>query len=169
LIDRELLGQYVRMIEIELAYEQSVEEPSASETTSFPDLPEADKERRRRIGEFIANVLHKNHHPLDLYQQEVQRTVATKGYGDTLAMTSMGLAGETGECVELIKKHLWHSHELDKDKIQGEIGDVLWYISAMCNALNISLKDALDKNIEKLRRRYPDGFSAEASRNRERE
>jgi len=47
------------------------------------------------------------------------------------------------------------------------ISVIAWYISAMCNALDISLKDVLEKNVEKLRRRYPSGFSSEKSRNRE--
>lgn len=165
-IDREKLGELVRLAEIDLAYEQS-NDPSASDIVPYRDLPEADKERHRRIGEFVAGFLFSNHHPLDLYQQEVQRTVGTKGYGDTLAMASMGLAGETGEVCDILKKVLFHSHELDRDKIALELGDVLWYLTALCNALNVPLKEVLDKNTEKLRKRYPSGFDAERSKNRE--
>ena len=165
-LNREQLGEYVRLVEIDLAYEQS-NEPAPQDIVPYRDLSEADKERHRRIGEFIANILDTQYHPLDLYQKEVQRTVGTKGYGDTLAMTAMGLAGETGEVCDIVKKVLWHSHELDRDKMVSEIGDVLWYLAALCNALNVPLKEVLGKNVEKLRKRYPEGFDAERSRNRE--
>lgn len=104
---------------------------------------------------------------LNEYQQEVKRTTATKNYFETLKMTSMGLAGETGEVCDLLKKYLYHSHELDMEKMHNELGDVLWYLAAMCNALDISLDDVAEMNVSKLRKRYPDGFDSKRSIERE--
>jgi len=67
-INRDQLGEFVRLIEIEIAFEQSIEEPSSSETMPYHDLSEADKERRRRIGEFIANTVISNLDPIAFFQ-----------------------------------------------------------------------------------------------------
>lgn len=85
---------------------------------------------------------------------------------EALAMTGLGLGGEAGECVDIIKKHLFHGHELSKDKLTKELGDVLWYIAVMSNCMGINLRDVAEQNIEKLKKRYPEGFSEAASRNR---
>jgi len=77
-----------------------------------------------------------------------------------------GLVGESGEVVELLKKHLFHAHELDKQALTKELGDVLWYVAALCTAADLSLNDVARYNIAKLRRRYPTGFSAEKSLDR---
>ena len=89
-----------------------------------------------------------------------------EAYETSLAIRSLGLAGEVGEVVELIKKHLGHGHELDKEKVEKELGDVLWYVATLADALDIDLGTVGDKNIEKLKKRYPEGFSHSASRNR---
>lgn len=99
----------------------------------------------------------------DAYQQAAARTL---GDQRGLAMVALGLSGEAGECVDLIKKHLYHGHDLDPGKLTQEIGDVLWYCAALATVTGIRLHDVADKNIAKLRARYPDGFSVEASRNR---
>lgn len=79
-----------------------------------------------------------------------------------------GLAGEPGEFADHIKKHLFHEHPLDQQYLEKELGDILWYAALACTALNISMDAIMEQNIEKLKRRYPEGegFSAEASINR---
>lgn len=79
---------------------------------------------------------------------------------------SMGLAGETGELVDLIKKHVHHGHDLDLDKVVKEMGDVTWYLAMLANELNISLEEVLKANLIKLSSRYQNGFSEKASRER---
>ena len=86
---------------------------------------------------------------------------------DILTNSVMGLCGESGEACDIVKKHLFHSHELDRDSLIKELGDVAWYLAEASEALGISLEEVLEKNIEKLRKRYPEGFSAERSINRE--
>jgi len=104
---------------------------------------------------------------LNEYQELAARTANTDlGLKDRLAMTGLGLVGETGECADLVKKHLFHGHPLDKDKLAKELGDVLWYVAIMANSIGLGLDEIGDRNIAKLRARYPEGFSEEASRNR---
>ena len=86
---------------------------------------------------------------------------------DMLINSVMGLNGEAGEAIDLVKKHLFHNHELDKDKLKLELGDVLWYLAEAAEALGISLEDIAISNIDKLKRRYPEGFDFEKSINRE--
>ena len=86
---------------------------------------------------------------------------------DMLINSVMGLNGEAGEVIDLVKKHLFHSHELDKDKLKYELGDVLWYLAEAAEALDMSLEDIAISNIDKLKKRYPEGFNTERSINRE--
>lgn len=79
---------------------------------------------------------------------------------------ALGLAGESGEVVDHIKKGILHQHGIDKAKVTEELGDVLWYVAGLCTKLGIPLEDVMIGNIDKLTRRYPNGYSAEDSRNR---
>lgn len=78
----------------------------------------------------------------------------------------LGLCGESGEVSEHIKKAIFHKHILDKEKIVKELGDVLWYVAMCCHSLNVSLDDVMQGNIDKLKKRYPNGFSTTESINR---
>ena len=78
----------------------------------------------------------------------------------------LGLCGEAGEVTDIVKKSVFHKHPVDIDTLIKELGDVMWYVAMCCHALNISLDDVMQGNIEKLKRRYPDGFSTDASINR---
>jgi len=102
---------------------------------------------------------------------------------ERLALSSLGLAGETTEFFELVesslgmmkaagkicddtKKHVYHDHQLDKEKAIKELGDIAWYLQHACTALGVSFAEVLLANIEKLAKRYPRGFNAEDSINR---
>ena len=78
----------------------------------------------------------------------------------------MGLCGESGEVSDIVKKHLFQGHELDVEKIKKELGDVLWYIAEMGEALDLELDKVMEANIEKLSKRFKDGFTVEESINR---
>lgn len=80
---------------------------------------------------------------------------------------AFGLSGEVGEVNDLLKKHLFQGHDLNKNDLINELGDIAWYLAEAATALNISLEEILVKNIEKLKKRFPDGFSKERSINRE--
>ncbi len=79
---------------------------------------------------------------------------------------SLGLAGEVGECVDHIKKGIFHGHKLNKDYVKKELGDIAWYIALMCDALDLSMDDVYRENILKLEKRYPNGFDKGQSINR---
>ena len=80
---------------------------------------------------------------------------------------TIGLCGESGEVADIVKKSVFSEHPLDVDEIKKELGDVMWYVAMCCNSLKISLDDVMQGNIDKLMKRYPEGFSTEASINRE--
>lgn len=83
-----------------------------------------------------------------------------------LVWNALGVAGEAGEVADLIKKAVFHRHPLNRDALIKELGDVLWYVAALCTKLDIGLDDVMVLNIEKLRARYPAGYSSERSRER---
>lgn len=85
---------------------------------------------------------------------------------DNLLNGALGLAGEVGEVVDMIKKHKFHGHYLDKNEVVKELGDIIWYCTLLSSVLGVKLESVMRLNIEKLKNRYPDGFSEEASRNR---
>ena len=85
---------------------------------------------------------------------------------DVLINGVMGLCGESGEAIDIVKKWLAQGHELDKEKLARELGDIAWYLAETAYALDISLETVFQKNLEKLNKRYPDGFDAERSVNR---
>lgn len=78
-----------------------------------------------------------------------------------------GLNGEAGEIIDLLKKYEFQGHEFDHAKVVEELGDVLWYCALLADALGIQLQEAMRRNIEKLKERYPDGFDKVRSINRE--
>lgn len=78
----------------------------------------------------------------------------------------MGLNGEAGEGIDILKKHLFQGHELDKEHLAKELGDVAWYLAVSAQALGYDLETILQMNVDKLRARYPDGFDAEHSQHR---
>ncbi|MBQ8556003.1 MAG: nucleoside triphosphate pyrophosphohydrolase family protein [Clostridia bacterium] len=88
---------------------------------------------------------------------------------DVLMNALMGLCGESGEAIDLMKKHLYQGHDLDRVKLIKELGDIAWYLAEAATGLNIDLSEILQKNLDKLHARYPEGFSTEKSMHREAE
>lgn len=102
----------------------------------------------------------------DEYQQLAGRTASKDSMYESLINYSMGLFGEAGELVDHLKKVLFHGHPANKPLIREEAGDVLWYLANILAEFGITLDEVMEQNIEKLRRRYPNGFELERSRNR---
>lgn len=82
---------------------------------------------------------------------------------DVLINSVMGLCGESGEAIDIVKKWLMQGHELDKDYLIKELGDVAWYLAEAATALDVPLETVLQGNLDKLRQRFPNGFETEAS------
>lgn len=102
------------------------------------------------------------------YQVEALRTAFGMNQAFPMGLNGvMGLAGESGECVDLMKKHLFQGHPLDKDHLAKELGDVAWYLAVTAYAIGYDLETILRMNVDKLRKRYPDGFDPCRSQHRE--
>lgn len=82
---------------------------------------------------------------------------------DVLINSVMGLCGESGEAIDIVKKWLAQGHELDREHLEKELGDIAWYLAEAATALDIPLEDILQANIDKLKKRYPEGFETKRS------
>ena len=106
---------------------------------------------------------------LNEYQREAMRTASgmSKQCNDNLLLNgAMGLNGEAGEVIDILKKHMFQGHELDKEHIAKELGDCLWYIAVSAEGAGYTLDEIAEMNKEKLRSRCPEGFEIEKSTNR---
>ena len=98
------------------------------------------------------------------YQRLAMRTLNPKlSKKDVLINGVMGLCGESGEAIDIVKKHLAQGHPLDREGLIKELGDVAWYLAETAYALDVSLEEVFQRNIDKLKARYPEGFDARRS------
>ncbi len=104
---------------------------------------------------------------LNEYQKAAQRTSdKNMEKGMHLINGALGLAGESGEVADLVKKAYFQGHAIDREHIAKELGDILWYIAEAATAIDYQLDDIAQMNIDKLLARYPDGFDPDKSMNR---
>ena len=107
------------------------------------------------------------------YQRNAMRTasgISTSCPENLLLQGVMGMSGESGEALDIVKKVMFQGHELNeatKEHLIRELGDVLWYVATTAEALNVPLETVMQVNIDKLRARYPKRFDAERSQHRE--
>ena len=78
----------------------------------------------------------------------------------------LGLAGETGELLDMVKKWIFHEKPLDESHAQKELGDVLWYCALIATSFGWELDEVMEQNIAKLETRYPEGFDIDRANNR---
>ena len=98
------------------------------------------------------------------YQKQAMATLnPALNKKDILINGVMGLCGEAGEAIDIVKKHLHQGHALDREALAKELGDIAWYLAETAYALDIPLEDIFRGNLEKLRKRYPQGFETERS------
>lgn len=101
------------------------------------------------------------------YQKEAMATLnPALDKKDVLINSVMGLCGESGEVIDIVKKWLMQGLELDKEHLVRELGDVAWYLAEAATALDVPLEAVFQGNLDKLRRRFPNGFDTGASVNR---
>lgn len=85
---------------------------------------------------------------------------------DVLINSVMGLCGESGEAIDIVKKWMAQGHELNKEHLAKELGDIAWYLAEAATALDMSLEEVFQANIDKLKKRYPEGFETQKSLDR---
>lgn len=93
------------------------------------------------------------------YRDEVLRTAGDGG----IINAALGLAGECGEVVDLIKKNQFHGQPLDRAKLVKELGDLRWYMELLMINTGTTMEEVEAMNVAKLRARFPEGFSFEAA------
>lgn len=111
------------------------------------------------------------HMNFDKYAELAMRTLSldsSRDHDSMLATTALGLAGESGEINEMIKKYFFHGegHDIDPKKFAKELGDILWYVACGCKTIGISMGEVAHMNITKLKNRYPEKFEANLSLNK---
>ena len=106
---------------------------------------------------------------ISTYQSLAMRTVSPAGRDGLPALqnAALGLAGEFREFADIIKKASFQGHQIDSQHLSEEVGDILWYCALAASALGKDLGQIAADNVEKLRRRYPNGFEQERSLHRE--
>ena len=101
------------------------------------------------------------------YQRLAMRTVNPKLDKNSVLINGvMCLCGDSGEAIDIVKKWFAQGHDLDRENLIKELGDIAWYLAETATALDVSLEEVFRGNIEKLQKRYPEGFDAEKSINR---
>lgn len=104
------------------------------------------------------------------YQREALRTATSNPHAATtdarLANFALGLTGEAGEVADALKKHLFHGKPLDSEALLLELGDCAWYLATLAHELGFTLDEVFARNVQKLRARFPDGFSTQAANER---
>lgn len=106
---------------------------------------------------------------LNEYQIEAMRTASgvTNASDENLMLNgAMGLNGEAGEVIDILKKYMFQGHSLDSEHLAKELSDCLWYIAVCAKGAGYTLDEIAEMNVAKLRKRYPNGFEAEKSLHR---
>lgn len=88
------------------------------------------------------------------YQRQAFELISEEGKKDLITNGVLGLAGESGECCDIVKKFKYQGHDLDKNHLKDELGDVLWYLAETASGLGISLEEVALYNLDKLHKRY---------------
>ena len=100
---------------------------------------------------------------LNEYQNLALRTASNSTQENLILNGVMGICGEGGECIDLVKKSMFQGHELNKDKLKDELGDVMWYLAVAAKGIGVDLAEVAEFNINKLKTRFPNKFTAEDS------
>ncbi len=99
------------------------------------------------------------------YEKEAMKTASSQSRSITVA--ALGLSGESGEISDRVKKYISQGHPLGIANVLEELGDILWYVALAADYLGVPMEEIAHLNLIKLKKRYPNGFEAERSLNRD--
>lgn len=100
------------------------------------------------------------------YQELASRTINENLEIKKIELHALhGLSGEVGEIHSLYQK-VYQGHKMDDEHLMKEIGDLMWFVAELCTARGFFLNDVMALNIDKLRKRFPDGFEVDKSLHR---
>lgn len=91
------------------------------------------------------------------------RTDNPKDFNTQMLHGILGVTSEAGELSDHLKRHIFYGTPFDKGNVKEECGDLLWYIALICRACGFTLEEVMQSNVDKLKKRYPDGFTEEAA------
>ena len=98
------------------------------------------------------------------YQQQAMTTLnPALSKRDVLINSVMGLCGESGEAIDIVKRWMAQGHDLDREHLKKELGDIAWYLAEAATALDVPLEEIFQGNLDKLKKRYPEGFDTQRS------
>lgn len=102
------------------------------------------------------------------YQTAALRTAQTEEltHIELVMNAALGLCGESGEVADIVKKFRFQGHDIDLEHVAKELGDIAWYLAVGAHAISYDLETILQMNVDKLKARYPDGFSSDRSLHR---
>ena len=103
----------------------------------------------------------------NVYQKLALTTAKELRVDEMILNGALGICGEGGEIADHIKKFKFQDHPINSVEIAKELGDVCWYVSYLAYAIGYDFEEILQMNIEKLKKRFPEGFQAERSVNRD--
>ena len=112
-------------------------------------------------------------HPSKDYQCFIESVSSLDSKGaniERLLTAAVGISAEGGEFMEIVKKMVFQGkpwNDANREHLIVELGDVMWYVAQACMALDVSFDDVVERNVEKLKARYPGGeFDVHHSENR---
>ena len=96
---------------------------------------------------------------LDNYALQVSNGLRMQSKYPIVPHLALGLTGEAGEVADLIKKSQYIDGSIDWSHLEEELGDVLWYLQALCNVIGFSIEDLAKANVKKLAKRRPQDYT----------
>ena len=123
-----------------------------------------------KYSEFVNEVTSNESKDFGAFQLRITELYASQSNIERLLTASVGISAEAGEFMEIIKKIIFQKKPWNEDNIEHlkiELGDIMWYVAQACIALDVTLDDILERNVQKLLKRYPGGdFDVYYSENR---
>lgn len=125
-----------------------------------------ENDKKKELLEFVSGLEEMGGMTGNEYQRLAMRTCSTTDPAKQMMHSICGLASETGEVAGIMQKK-YQGHKFDREHMAKELGDCLWMIAEACTSIDMKMEEVMQMNIDKLRARYPEGFSAERSLHRD--